>query len=324
MAAHHDAKSPYPNVLIVGGTGGLGENIVRGFLQPRYRGVFHTHVLVRPDSLANASKKALIDDYAEAGAIIRFGDLKDAANAKAATHGIDAVISAVSGSDLVSSQLTLIQGAKESGVKRIFPSEWGFDWTVYDAKDYPTAVFKWKAMVKEAAVKAGLEWTVVVNGLFNSYATGPLPGVDMKAGAIRQVGGPATSLALTSRVDIGNLTPEILLHPSSRNAVVHIAGDRLSLEQLAKHIEAASGKKLERSVQTVEQLRAAQAAHKEHEFPHIMAGLSLTIAQGKADQDLARSFNKLHVPWYRTQTVVEYLHSALPVAARTTGTAGAH
>jgi len=313
-----DTKNAYSNVLIVGGTGGLGENIVRGFLQPRYRGVFRTHVLVRPDAFANAAKKAVIDDFAEAGAIIRVGDLKDAAAAKAATAGIDAVVSAVNGAELVSSSLNLIQGAKESGVKRFIPSEFGFDWTAYsDAKDYPTAVFKWKSTIKEAAVKAGLEWTLITTGAFHSYTTSQLFGYDLKAGTVRFQGGPNVRLQATSRVDIGNLVPEVLLHPSSRNAVVRLAGDVLTLEQLAQRVEAVSGKKFERTVTTVEQLRASQVGKAEHEFPHIVAGLCIALASeiGTISR-LDQAWNRVHVPWYRTQTVAEYIQSSLPVALR--------
>jgi len=311
-----NAKNAYPNVLIVGGTGGLGEHIVRGFLQPRYRGVFRTHVLVRPDAFANAAKKAVIDDFAEAGAIIRVGELKDAAAAKAATAGIDAVVSAVSGAELVTSSMTLIQGAKESGVKRFIPSEFGIDWTAYaDAKDYPTAVLKWKSAIKEAAVKAGLEWTLVTTGIFHSYATTQMFGYDVKAGTVRFLGGPNVRLQLTSRVDIGNLLPEVLLHPSSRNAVVQLAGDLVTLEQLAQRVEAVTGKKIERSVTSIEQMRAQQVGKAEYEFPHIVAGLCIAIASeiGIISR-LDRSWNHVHVPWYRTQTIAEYLQSALPVA----------
>jgi len=313
-----DAKNAYHNVLIVGGTGGLGEHIVRGFLQPRYRGVFRTHVLVRPDALANAAKKAVIDDFAEAGAIIRVGDLKDAAAAKAATAGIDAVVSAVSGAELVTSSMTLIQGAKESGVKRFIPSEFGFDWTAYaNEKDYPTAVFKWKSMIKEAAVKAGLEWTLVMTGAFHSYATQPLFGFDLKAGTVRFQGGPNVRLQATSRVDIGNLVPEVLLHPSSRNAVVRLAGDVLTLEQLAQRVEAAGGKKLERSVTSVEQMRASQVGKAEYEFPHIIAGLCIALASETGTlHRVDQAWNRVHVSWYRPQTIAEYLNSAVPLALR--------
>jgi len=313
-----DAKNAYTNVLIVGGTGGLGEHIVRGFLQPRYRGVFRTHVLVRADAFANAAKKAVIDDFAEAGAIIRVGDLKDAAAAKTATAGMDAVLSAVNGAELVSSSLNLIQGAKESGVKRFIPSEFGFDWTAYaDEKDFPTAVFKWKKSIKEAAAKAGLEWTLIMTGGFHSYVTTPLFGYDLKANSVRLQGSGAVRMQATSRVDIGNLVPEVLLHPSSRNAVVRLAGDLLTLEQLAQRVEAVSGKKLERTVTSVEQMRASQVGKAEYEFPHIVAGLCIALASGTGTlARLDQAWNRVNVPWYRTQTVAEYLESALPVTLR--------
>ncbi|EIW55885.1 NAD-P-binding protein [Trametes versicolor FP-101664 SS1] len=111
-------KSALPVVLVVGATGATGGSIVKGLLAS---GNFRVAALVRPASQSKPATQAL----RTSGVDIRIGDLTDGvAKLTEALAGVDVVISAVVAWSILA-QKDLIRAAKEVGVKRIVPCDFG-------------------------------------------------------------------------------------------------------------------------------------------------------------------------------------------------------
>lgn len=133
--------SSLPTVLVVGATGATGGSIVKGLLasgnfvrhsiEPLYAKIernltviFSLQIvtaLVRPTSQSKPATQAL----RTSGVEIRIGDLTDGvAKLKDTLAGVDIVISAVVAWSILA-QKDLIRAAKEVGVKRIVPCDFG-------------------------------------------------------------------------------------------------------------------------------------------------------------------------------------------------------
>eukprot|EP00299_Pterocystis_sp_00344_P018261 c9124_g1_i1.p1 GENE.c9124_g1_i1~~c9124_g1_i1.p1 ORF type:complete len:319 (-),score=83.58 c9124_g1_i1:13-912(-) len=147
------------NILIVGITGHLGTH----FVEAGKKLGLKLSALVRPESLKDEAKAKLVE-----GLEIIPGNLSDYDSLVNATKGKDVVVSIVGAANFAD-QVQLIKAAKESGVKRFVPSEFGF-------AALPTTVFyDQKSAVRQAAIDAGLDWTAIQAGAFQEwFATGLL------------------------------------------------------------------------------------------------------------------------------------------------------
>lgn len=109
-------------VLVAGATGMLGGKIAAQLLSlPRV----HLRLLVRSGSHRDPQKKERLTALAARGATIAEGDLAEPASLKAATTGVDVVVSAMpEGREvIVDGQLALVKAAAGKGVRRILPSD---------------------------------------------------------------------------------------------------------------------------------------------------------------------------------------------------------
>eukprot|EP01116_Phalansterium_solitarium_P008136 TRINITY_DN21476_c0_g1_i1.p1 TRINITY_DN21476_c0_g1~~TRINITY_DN21476_c0_g1_i1.p1 ORF type:complete len:119 (+),score=17.26 TRINITY_DN21476_c0_g1_i1:113-469(+) len=107
------------HVVVHAGFGILGQLIIKELLS---RKSYTVTTLVRPGSVA--AKSSTAQALQDAGAKVVEVDFKSPDALKAALHGVDAIISAVSGTGFLD-QIPLIEAAKEAGVKTFIPAEFG-------------------------------------------------------------------------------------------------------------------------------------------------------------------------------------------------------
>jgi hypothetical protein len=78
--------------------------------------------------------------------------------------------------------------------------------------------------------------------------------VDFVAGRVRALGTWENRLSVTAVEDIGRVVAELALVGVEERGVVFVAGDTVSMGRLADVVDGLLGRKVERSVKTVEQL----------------------------------------------------------------------
>ena len=79
--------------------------------------------------------------------------------------------------------------------------------------------------------------------------------VDLVKGSVTAIGSWENALTVTAPADIGRLTAELALATPEKRGVVYVAGDTVTMQRLADIVETLLGRKMERSVNTVPDLR---------------------------------------------------------------------
>ncbi|CAI2185578.1 11611_t:CDS:2 [Funneliformis geosporum] len=228
------SDSPFRTVTIVGATGTLGYHIADAFLN---NGSYNVKVLRRKPENVNANASSL----AERGAEIVYADYDQMDDLVKALRGTDVLVSTVNASDDVSfyeTQLPLLIAAKEAGVKRFIPSEFGGE---FQGSSHPFSDSK--AKFRAEVEKSGLEYTFIFTGLFYEFLG--WIGFDVKKKKSTFYTDPNLKISTTSLHDIGKYTVESLKIPEARNARIRVAGATFSFNELLKKFEAASGSKWE-------------------------------------------------------------------------------
>lgn len=101
---------------------------------------------------------------------------------------------------------------------------------------------------------------IISNGMFTSFLFEPFFGVvSADRGTVTALGSWETAITVTSPQDIGRLAAEIALASPETKGVVYIAGDTVTMHQLAEVVEAATGKKVTRVLKTLKQLETELA-----------------------------------------------------------------
>jgi hypothetical protein len=101
------------------------------------------------------------------------------------------------------------------------------------------------------------EWLIISTGMFTSFLFDSAFGVvDLAQGRVRALGGWDNAVTVTTAEDIGMLTAKILFEePPLRNQVVYTAGDTITYRQLAETVAAVTGRKVQKTVWTVDDLK---------------------------------------------------------------------
>ncbi|MCJ1471954.1 hypothetical protein MMC13_000596 [Lambiella insularis] len=146
-------------VALAGASGGLGLTILKAILDSKR----HEVILLSRGPKPELSAK---------GVAVHPVDYKDHQSLFKALHGVHTVISAIAALDesLATSQLALLEAAREVGAKRFAPSEF------VGMKDLPLAavdLYRAKVPVWEAVKASGLQYTNFATGIFmNCFVTG--------------------------------------------------------------------------------------------------------------------------------------------------------
>ncbi|KAJ7554221.1 hypothetical protein O6H91_06G131600 [Diphasiastrum complanatum] len=160
-----------PRVLVVGGTGRIGQYISRASVDQGYP----TFILTRSALGSDTRKSELIQSLKDSGAVIVEGSLDNHESLLSALRQVDVVISSLAESNLLD-QLKLVEAIKEVGtIKRFLPSEYGTDPDrVLHALEPAQQIFGPKRQVRRAIEAAGIPYTYVSS---NCIACFFLPGL---------------------------------------------------------------------------------------------------------------------------------------------------
>jgi uncharacterized protein YbjT (DUF2867 family) len=227
------SSSSLTNVTVAGGTGLLGSHIAEALLND---GSFKVKILRRLPKTANEKAELL----ASKGAEIVYADFNQHDDLVRALGGTDALISAVAPGvaagnyDFDALQTPLLNAAKAAGVKRFIPSEFGVDAQLGDHMVLDT-----KITFREKVKQSGLEYTFIRCGAFAEYLG--WFGFDVKNKAAKFYADGNTIVPVTALSDIGKYTAASLKLEESRNATISVAGSRLTLNEILKKFEEATG-----------------------------------------------------------------------------------
>jgi len=272
-------------VLIAGATGFVGKLIAEAFLEKKS---FDVRILTR-HGVTDDKKKQILHELSSKGAHLVEGSTDDIESLKKALHGVDLVVSAFSGQACGQPQLNLVKAAKEAGVKRFIPSEYGFDVEAPAKHGITVDFFSPKIAVREELRKLNLEHVLLITGGFAAYTLTPFFGVDVEHGKVRSGGTGKEKFAVTHVPDFARAVPDIATHPNAGNKTVYIEGDFVSFDDIAHIVEEATGKKLERQYVSVAELKKSIAesqnpVHKFQEQLQLCVALNLFNQKGDYHQ----------------------------------------
>jgi nucleoside-diphosphate-sugar epimerase len=209
------------NILIIGGTGLIGEHISNAIVASREH---FKRIALFTSANTIFTKAAFVDGLKAKGVEIIVGDIKLADDVREAYTGFDTVISCV-GRQVISAQLELIRLAdKHPDVKRFFPSEYGTD-VEHNATSSTELPHQAKLKVRAAlAATQTLEYTYIITGpyanadrgLFLSAAptqTEASGSFDVKRKRAVLLGDPDAKINLTTMRDVGQLVVAALRSP---------------------------------------------------------------------------------------------------------------
>ena len=229
------------HIALVGASSGFGRTLLRHFVD---QGKHQITVLSRSE---NPSLTAL-------GVTVKPVDYTSHTRLTEALKGVHTTIVTLASFDdtFRTSQLALIEAAKEAGVKRFAPSEYAH--TSYEGID----LYKPKKAVWEAVQKSGMEYTKFACGLFmNFLATGTPKGetealagmrawnfvINMKAGTADLPGDGSSLMTVTEINDICRFIVESV-DLDHWDEVSGMAGETLSWNEIIAAIEKVTGRKM--------------------------------------------------------------------------------
>lgn len=236
------------NVLVVGATGNLGPHIVKALADKGH----HVSALMRSESIGDPAKTQTLKDQ---GVALVEGNFEDFDSLKKACQNQDVVISCAGG-DQIMNQVHLARAAKEAGVERFIPSEFGVD--PFIAAKGSCDLFDAKAAVQEQIKETGIGFTpIYTNGFMEFWATGLGElGPQTPPDRAKVFGDGNTSAYMTALSDIGKYTAAIIEDPDTIDREVLISTSRATQNEMISLWEDLSGKTVEKDFVAANQLDA--------------------------------------------------------------------
>jgi len=234
------------NVLIVGATGNLGPNIVKALVNNGHQ----VSALMRPTSIADTSKTQPLTDQ---GVELLEGSFEDHDSLKRACSNKDVVISCAGGDQLMN-QIHLARAAKDAGVERFIPSEFGLD--PFLAEKGSCDLFDAKAAVQAQIKETGIGFTpIYTNGFMEFWATGLGElGPQSPPDRAKIFGDGNMPAYMTALSDIGQYTAAIIEDPETIDKEVLISTSSSTQNEMISLWEDISGKEVEKEFVSTEQL----------------------------------------------------------------------
>ncbi|CAG8552767.1 214_t:CDS:2 [Diversispora eburnea] len=212
--------SRFETVVIAGATGNVGYPIAEAFLND---GSYKIKIFRKKPENKNERAELL----ASKGAEIVYVDYTQKDDLVKALKGTDVIVSAVkairfkkTSGDFYNIQLPLLEAAKEVGVKRFIPSEFGGEYTPGHTHPF----FDSKLQIREELEKSGMEYTYIFTGIFQEFVE--MLGFDLKNKTAKFYVDGNSKIHSTSLADIGKYTVESLKLPEARNATIRVAGSK--------------------------------------------------------------------------------------------------
>ncbi|EJU04366.1 NADP-binding protein [Dacryopinax primogenitus] len=181
-------------------------------------------------------------------------DYDDPSSLNAALQRKDVVISTL-GRPAFHHQELLGQAAKAAGVKLFVPSEFG-----NPTEGREDSWFAQKNAARQKLKDMGMPYLLVYNGPFSDFVFNPHMGWDLPGGKVQISGKGDTPISFTYRRDIGRFLAHILTElPPEELAwkTLRIESDRTTMNKIAAEYERRSGKKLEVTHRSLEEMREA-------------------------------------------------------------------
>jgi len=223
-------------------------------------------------------KKSKLSGIQSLGIELIAGDLNDSVEVLTSTlRGFDVVISTVgSVPDSLKSQFTLVNAARNAGVKVFIPSEFGFDVENTDSSILP--LVKVKLQLEEELKKTAnqMGYLIITVGMFGEYLLSPFAGVDVQHTTITAPFSFNTRVTTTTLDTISKSVAELIVQRIS-NQHIYLASDTVSYEQIAQALEKATGKPFSRVVVSPEKIDSTIAA----EPGNVVAKFQKWIGVGK-------------------------------------------
>jgi uncharacterized protein YbjT (DUF2867 family) len=223
-------------ILIAGGTGTLGTEVVRLLTA---RGL-KVRILTRDPARAERQRGKLVE--------IVSGDVQDARAVERATAGAQTVISAIQGFGGAApagpqavdrrGNTNLIRAAKEGETDHfILVSIQGA------APDHPMELFRMKYLAEQELKASGLTWTIIRPTAYME-TWGTLIGEPLlETGRTRIFGRGNNPINFVSAHDVARYVELAVVDLTMRGEVVEVGGpENLSMEQVAQTFEAVTGK----------------------------------------------------------------------------------
>ncbi|THF68385.1 NAD-dependent epimerase/dehydratase family protein [Deinococcus sp. Arct2-2] len=270
------------NVLLAGATGMLGGRIAHHLLlEPE----IHLRLLVR--SAERPNQQALLKPLIERGAEVVQGDLSDPPSLDRATQGADVIISAVQGGPdvIVDGQVALAQSGARNGARRILPSDYGLD--LFQATPGEHLMFDLRRTADEQIAATGIQQINVLQGAFMEMFAPGAGTFDDDTGTVTYWGDGTQMIDTTSLEDTARMVARIALDPGVQEGKFAFAGDRLSILDATKVIEAQTGRTFKHLVMGTEaELRAAHSQalqETSHPFAAVLLAYQLYMLIGQTN-----------------------------------------
>jgi uncharacterized protein YbjT (DUF2867 family) len=298
-------------VTVFGATGSAGVACVNEFIR---QGRVNINVLARRSgqiersssgmTRSESQKQAQYDEWKSRGVTIKEVDVTIAEALVPALRGTDYLVSCVP-IYATESQLPLIFAAREAGVERFVPSEFG---AIYEFEQFwPTdtthrLMARQKAFLRRMIEMAGMDYTIIPAGAWIEY---------YMMEPVMVAGDPDTRIAWSTGADVGRIIPHVLAHPASRNAICPVAATAwCSWNELLAVREKALGRKIERVDWSAEQWRAAYAASKPGAIQTLLA-IGVAVVDTPDGMSLFGHWNKTFIPEFKGTPLEELFPSTI-------------
>jgi uncharacterized protein YbjT (DUF2867 family) len=223
-------------ILVAGGTGHLGIELIPR-LSAHGGGV---RVLTRD---VERARQRLGE-----GPELARGDVRDPQSLAAAMHGVEAVVSAVtgfgpggSGPGVVDFEgnVNLIRAAEAARVRRFVLL------SMHDARaDHPLELARMKCRAEEAVRASRLDWTIVRPTAFMALWAGIVGGPIVNKGKTMVFGKGDNPINFIAERDVAHFVELAIFDPDLNGAVLEIGGpDDLTFNQLVQQIVVAAGRR---------------------------------------------------------------------------------
>ncbi len=283
-------------VTIFGATGVAGVSCVDEFIR---QDMFDVCVLARRSGQAErsssgvtkseAQKQAQYDAWSSRGVTVKQVDVTIAEALVPALEGTDYVVSCVP-LYATESQYPLIWAAKEAGVERFVPSEYG---AIYEFEQFwqtsttHRLMARQKAFIRRMIEMAGMDFTIIPAGAWIEY---------YMMEPVLVMGDPDCKVGWSTGADVGRIIPHVLANPASRNAICPVATTAwCSWNELLAVRERVLGRKVERHNWSAEQWRGAYAQQAPGAIQTLLA-IGVAVSDTPAGMSLFGNWNKTFIP----------------------------
>ncbi|KAA1474795.1 NAD(P)-binding protein [Dentipellis sp. KUC8613] len=280
----------------VAGIGGLGTYVAEELLKLKTAGKVKRVVL-----LTRSKAGSQWQHFKNEGAEIFSVDYESNTSLVAALAGVDVVVSVITLMAL-DAQSALAIAAKEAGVSLFVPSEFGTQ--THNLEDGPMLP---KREAQEELRRLDLPYALFYTGSFtDTNFSESWTGLDPRSGHVLVGGDGNAPISWTTRKDIARYLAHVLTSETAdqlQGKIFRIEEERASLNEIYKQYTAKTGKKIDITYRSIDDLRAT-LANNPWDFTSLM---SLAFAEGKGTVGDVGDVTNDEYPEWNPQKVVEVI-----------------